>query len=495
MNILLVYPRYPETFWSLRHALKFVSKKATDPPLGLLTIASMIPDSWNKKLVDINIEPLRDRDIEWADYVFIGAMSVQRESAEEIINRCLKIGVKIVAGGPLFTAFPEDFPQVNHLVLNEAELTLPPFLKDLANGTAGHIYSNNEYPDITITPVPLYELIKMKKYASMNIQYTRGCPYNCDFCDVTNLFGRQVRTKSKMQILAELEYLYSLGWRGPISFVDDNFIGNKAKLKNDILPAIISWMERRKYPFVFSTEVTITLADDEELMKLMNKAGFKSVFVGIETPNESSLSECGKIQNRNRDLMDSVKKIQRHGFQVIGGFIVGFDSDTTTIFKKQIEFIQTSGIVTAMVGILNAPRNTGLYKRLANEKRLLNETTGNNTDFTTNFVPQMGRDNLITGYKEVLKGIYSFKPYYIRVKSFLKDFHPRESKLPRVNLIEMIALLKSIWIIGIKERGRTYYWRLFFWSIFRHPRLFPMAITFAITGHHFRKIFERHFSV
>jgi radical SAM superfamily enzyme YgiQ (UPF0313 family) len=295
-----------------------------------------------------------------------------------------------------------------------------------------------------------------------------------------------------MQILAELEYLYSLGWRGAISFVDDNFIGNKSKLKKDILPAITGWMKRRNYPFVFSTEATINLADDEELMTLMAEAGFHSVFIGIETPNESSLHECRKLQNMNRDLKASLKRIQNYGFQITGGFIVGFDSDTTAIFKKQIEFIQATGIVTAMVGILNAPHNTELYKRLAKEKRLLGETTGNNTDFTVNFIPVMGYDNLIRGYQEVLKGIYSLKPYYTRVKNFLKVYRPIKIRRPRINFVQVKALIKSILIIGIKEKGRRHYWKLFFWSIFRNPRVFPLAITFSITGYHFRKMFSRY---
>lgn len=493
MKILLVYPQYPETFWSYKHALKFISKKATDPPLGLVTVAAMLPETWEKKLVDMNIGKLHDKDLKWADYVFISAMSVQRQSAVEIIDRCKKMAIKTVAGGPLFTAFAEDFPEVDHLVLNEAEATLPAFLSDLEAGTAKHIYRSEEYPIITETPVPLWELVKMKKYASMNIQYSRGCPYNCDFCDVTTLFGRKVRTKSKPQVLAELEYLYSLGWRDSISFVDDNFIGNKSRLKKDILPAIIGWMKRRKYPFSFSTEATITLADDDELLKMIAEAGFSSVFIGIETSDDLSLTECGKVQNKNRDLVKNVKDIQKHGLEVKAGFIVGFDSDTTATFRKQIEFIQKSGIVTAMVGMLNAPKNTRLYKRLVKEKRLLNETTGDNTDFTTNFTPVMGYDTLVKGYQEVLKGIYSVKPYHMRVKGFLKEYKPLKHKTIDFHPYYVKALIKSIWHIGIRERGRFYYWKMFFWSLFRRPQLFPTAITFMIYGYHFRKIFGKHF--
>ncbi len=306
------------------------------------------------------------------------------------------------------------------------------------------------------------------------------------------MFGRKVRTKTKTQILAELEYLYALGWRGDISFVDDNFIGSKRKLKTEILPAIISWMKRHKYPFAFTTEATITLADDDDLLKMMVEAGFSTVFIGIETPEESSLAECNKLQNRNRDLIESVKKIQNAGLQVTGGFIVGFDNDTTAIFKKQIDFIQNSGIVHAMVGILNAPKNTALYKRLVEEKRLLRETSGDNTDLSTNFIPKMGYDTLIQGYQDVLKGIYSMKPYYQRAKKCLTEIKLSKIKRPRINFNQVRALIKSMWFIGIREKGRRYYWQLFLWALFRHPRLFPQAITFMITGYHFRKIFEKY---
>ncbi len=492
MNILLVYPQFPETFWGFKYALKFISKKATDPPLGLLTVAAMLPEFWEKKLVDMNVAALGDDDLEWADYVFISAMSVQRQSVEDISKRCRKLKKTTVAGGPLFMSFPDDFPEIDHLVLSEAESALPLLIEDIIAGELKRKYHCEGFPPTSNTPAPLWELIDMKKYVSMNIQYTRGCPYNCEFCDVTNLFGRRVRTKTKIQILAELEYLYSVGWRGDLSFVDDNFIGSKRKLKAEILPAIISWMKRRNYPFIFSTEATITLADDEELMRMMVEAGFQSVFIGIETPEESSLAECKKVQNKNRDLMESVRKIQSFGLNVTGGFIVGFDNDTTAVFKKQIDFIQNSGIVHAMVGILNAPKNTALYKRLVREKRLLGESTGNNTDFSTNFIPKMGYDTLIQGYRDVLKGIYSFKPYYQRVKKHLNDIKPIKFKRPKIDITQINALIKSAWLIGIRERGRRYYWMMFFWALFRHPRLFPTAITYMITGYHFRKIFAKY---
>jgi len=488
-KILLVYPEYPDTFWSFKHALKFISKKAVHPPLGLLTVAAMLPENWDKKLIDMNIEKLKEKDIEWADYVFISAMAVQRKSVKEVIIRCKNKGVKLVAGGPFFTASYEDFNDVDHFVLNEAEITLSIFIEDLKNGCAKRIYTTNEFPDIEKTPIPLWELVNMKKYVSMNIQYSRGCPFNCEFCDITTLFGRKVRTKTKYQVLAELENLYSQGWRGTVFFVDDNFIGNKIKLKKEILPAIICWMKKRKNPFTFSTEASINLSDDEELMQLMAQAGFNSVFVGIETPNEESLAECGKFQNKNRDLIACVKKIQKFGLQVTGGFIVGFDNDSPLIFKRQIKFIQKSGIVTAMVGLLNAPKNTRLYHRLKKENRLLKDVSGDNTDCSINFIPKMDYKTLIDGYKKILKIIYSPKQYYERVRTFLKEYKPSEKRTFHFHFGYPGVFFKSIFVLGIKDKARIHYWKLFFWSLFRCPRLFPLAITFAIYGFHFRKVF------
>jgi radical SAM superfamily enzyme YgiQ (UPF0313 family) len=499
MKVLLVYPKYPDTFWSFKYALTFISKKALHPPLGLLTVAAMLPEEWEKRLVDLNVANLKDQDLEWADYVFIGAMTVQKESARQVISRCKERGKKIVAGGPLFTAACEDFQEVDHLVLNEAETTLPLFLHDLAEGKATHLYTSKAFPDLKKTPVPLWELINMKRYVSMNIQYSRGCPFMCEFCDITTLYGRKTRTKSVGQILDELEILYSLGWRGGIFFVDDNFIGNKKKLREDVLPLMIDWMKKRKYPFDFATEASIDLADDEELMKLMIRAGFESVFVGIETPDNESLKECNKFQNTNRDLITSVNKIQKLGLRVRGGFIVGFDHDSPETFERLIEFVQKSRIVTAMVGMLNAPRGSRLYERLQKEDRLLKDISGDNTDFSTNIVPKMGYEKLAEGYRKVISGIYSPGLYYERVKAFLREYRPLEKRKRSFHFKYIWshfgyigAPLKTIVVLGIKDKARLYYWKLLFWSLFRRPRLLPMAITYSIYGFHFRKVFGSH---
>jgi radical SAM superfamily enzyme YgiQ (UPF0313 family) len=488
MNILLVYPIYPDTFWSFKHALKFVSKKASFPPLGLITVASLLPGDWNKKLIDMNATKLEDEDILWADYVFISAMSVQSESVDEVIHRCKKLHTKIVAGGPLFTSTSENYKNVDHLVLNEAEITLPQFLNDLNEGNPKQKYTSEEWVDIATTPLPLWEIVKTNNYTSMNLQYSRGCPYDCDFCDITVLYGRKPRTKTKEQVIAELDTLYFTGWRGPVFFVDDNFIGNKVKLKKEILPAIAEWMEKRKNPFYLNTEASINLADDERLMQLMVKAGFEAVFIGIETTNEESLIECNKSQNRNRDLISSIKKIQQAGLEVQGGFIVGFDNDPPSIFEKLANFIQESGIVTAMVGLLNAPKGTKLQKRLENEGRMLKDFTGNNTDFSINFIPRMDTKALLDGYQKILDKIYSPKYYYERVMRFLKDFEPKKKKVFHLNPNYILALFRSIFKLGIIGEERVYYWKLFFWSLFRKPQLFSLAILFTIYGFHFKKI-------
>ena len=366
MNILFVYPEFPDTFWSFKHALKFVGKKSAYPPLGLLTVAAMLPASWDKRLVDLNVRALANEDLVWADYVFISAMTVQREAARRLIIQCNVAGVDVVAGGPLFTMAFEEFRGVEHFVLNEGELTLPPFLADLARGEPRHVYRSAEFPDMALSPPPLWELLNLDDYASMSIQFSRGCPFSCDFCNVTALLGRKPRIKCTEQVIAELDGMYQAGWRGPVFFVDDNFIGNKRYLKQALLPAIIDWRQD-KQGFSFSTEVSINIASDDELIDLLVRAGFNKVFIGIETPGDAGLSECGKGQNVGRDVVADTKRLQRSGLAVHGGFIVGFDSDGADIFQRQFDFIQRSGIVFAMVGMLQAPPGTALYARLERE--------------------------------------------------------------------------------------------------------------------------------
>jgi radical SAM superfamily enzyme YgiQ (UPF0313 family) len=493
LKILLVYPEFPDTFWSFKHALKFIRKKATSPPLGLLTVAALLPSAWEKRLVDLNLTSLTEENLKWADFVFVSAMIVQRESAHTVIQRCKLSGVKVVAGGPLFTMEYEQFPDVDYFVLNEAEATLPPFLIDLEQGQAQRIYASKEYPDIHQTPAPLWQLADLKNYETVSIQFSRGCPFNCDFCNVTALLGHRPRTKTAAQIITELDNLYyALGWRKSIFFVDDNFIGNRKHIKSDLLPALIEW-RKGKTGMPFSTEASINLVDDPELMRLMVLAGFNTVFVGIETPNEESLAECSKNQNKNRDLVESVKQLQRAGLQVQGGFIVGFDNDSPSIFQQQIDFIQKSGIVTAMVGLLQAPLGTRLYERMQKEGRLVKEFSGDNVDGSTNIIPKMGLKPLREGYHKILSQIYAPEFYYKRVSTFLREYQPPKIKV-HFELQYLLALWRSMYQLGIHGVERVQYWRLFFWTLFRRPRLFPLAITFAIYGFHFRQVIEMHVS-
>ncbi|MBN2480500.1 MAG: DUF4070 domain-containing protein [Bacteroidales bacterium] len=491
MNILLVYPKFPDTYWSFKHALKFISKKSLNIPLGLITVASMLPETWNKKLTDMNVSKLKEKDIAWADFVFISAMAVQSASVREVVRQCIQLNTRIVAGGPLFTEEFEQFPDVDHLVLNEAEVTLPLFISDLNNGVLKRIYRTDQFADITQSPVPDYSLLSHRHYAMAGIQYSRGCPFDCEFCDITALFGRRVRTKTPAQIIDELTLMHKSGWRGSVFFVDDNFIGHKKKIKTELLPEMIRWMKANKQPFIFTTEASINLADDKELMEMMVAAGFNKVFVGIETPEELCLTECNKFQNNKRDMVYNVKCIQQSGMEVTAGFIVGFDNDPDNIFQRQVDFIQQSGIITAMVGLLNAPRLSKLYQRLHGEGRIISSFSGDNTDYSMNFIPKMDRETLMKGYQKIIHGIYSSKSYYDRVLLFLKNYDPPFKAQRKITLKKLSALLKSILILGILKKDRQYYWNLFFWALFNKPKSFPLAVTYSIYGYHFRKVFHR----
>ncbi len=488
MKILLVYPKYPDTYWSFKHILKFVSKKAAFPPLGLLTIAAMLPSEWEKKLVDTNVCELKDEHIAWADIVFIGAMIVQKNSAQEIIKRCKALGKKVVAGGPVFTTQYEKFEGVDHFVLNEAEATLPLFLEDLKNGNAKQVYTSVERPDVTKTPVPMWSLIDFRDYATMLVQYSRGCPFDCEFCDIIIMNGRVPRAKTPEQLINEFQSLYDTGWKGSVFIVDDNFIGNKMNVKK-MLPLLIKWQEEHKFPFTLLTEASMNMADDKELMQMMSAANFGKVFLGIETPNVDSLKECGKWQNVSRNLVETVKIIQQNGMQVMGGFIVGFDNDTESIFETQISFIQQAGVVNAMVGLLVALPQTRLWHRLKAEGRLLSDPSGENTDGSINFIPKMEKEKLIDGYRIILSTIYSPKYYYQRIDTFIKSYKP--TIRGRASKETVKAFLGSVWRIGILSKARMLYWKLLFKTAFTKIRAFPAAVELSIYGLHFENVTKR----
>jgi radical SAM superfamily enzyme YgiQ (UPF0313 family) len=488
MNILLVYPKYPDTLWSFKHVLRFISKKAGCAPLGLLTIAAMLPSEWKKRLVDVNVRELTDEHIAWADMVFISAMVVQKKNTHEIIKMCKAQGKTIVVGGPAFTTQHEKFEGVDHFVLNEAEVTLPLFLKDLEDGTLKKIYTSNERPDITKTPLPLWSLINFKDYARMTLQYSRGCPFNCEFCEIIVMNGRVPRTKTPNQMITELQSLYDAGWRGSLLIVDDNFIGNKLNVKK-MLALLIEWQKEHKYPFRILTEASINLAEDKELMCMMSAANFYKVFIGIETPDNNSLKECGKVQNTVMDTKEAVRIIHQNGMQVDAGFIVGFDNDPESIFETQIKFIQKIGVVAAMVGMLNVPPQTRLWHRLKAEERIISEPTGENTDGTLNFTPKMGKEKLINGYKKILSTIYSPKNYYKRVNIFIKDYSPTVKG--KISKEDIKVFLKSLWQVGVLSKARLLYWKLIIKTSLTKKKALPAAVELAICYQHFEKVVKK----
>lgn len=488
MNALLISPAFPQSFWSLDYALPIIARKSLLPPLGLLTIAAMFPANWSKRLIDLNIQPLTDQDLAWADCVFLGGLVIQWESAQEIIARCRAAGKKIVAGGPLFTAAYALFQDVDHFVLNEAELTLPPLLADLEKGAPRRMYRSREFADLQQTPAPSWALADLQKYAVVGIQYSRGCPFDCDFCNVTATLGRKTRVKKPQQVIRELDELYRAGWRERVFFVDDNLIGNKRALRDELLPALADW-QRQHDTLPLCTQVSLNLADDPALTRAMVDAGFDMVFIGIESPDPASLEECRKTQNRHRDMIEDIKTLQRAGLEVQGGFIVGFDQDTPQTFAQQVDFIQKSGIVTAMVGQLQAAPATRLKERLSREGRLLPAALGHNTDGNTNFIPRMGLDTLRQGHQSVLKQLYAPSPYYQRIKTFLREFPSPANRRP-LRPGDLVAMGRALLRFGILGAERWEYWKLLVWTLTHKPRLIALAVRLAAIGHHHRRMTE-----
>jgi len=490
MKTLLVYPEFPDTYWSFRHALSFEGKRSAFPPLGLLTISAMLPDSWERRLVDMNIQPLKPSDMEWADVVFCSAMLVQKDSLRRVVALCKAEGKRVVIGGPYVTTSAEHLPEADHLFLGEAETILPEFVRDVERGPAKRIYQAAERPALSAAPIPDFRLADLRRYSAMSVQYSRGCPFQCEFCDIIEIYGRVPRTKSNEQMLAELDALFRLGWRGMVFIVDDNFIGNKRNVKR-LLPVLADWSERHGRPFSFITEASVNLAEDDELLDGMRRAHFRRVFLGIETPVEASLKEAQKGQNMRRNLLDSVRKIQSYGMEVMAGFIVGFDNDPDDIFERQIEFIRESAIPLAMVGLLTALPDTQLWRRLDREGRLLLESTGNNTDGSLNFVPKMDAARLIEGYKSIMRAIYSPGEYYQRALDCLERVvaGAPESQGNRF-ASDVMALFRIVLALGVRDRARGEFWRYLRHALTRHHEKFAEAMRLAAVGYHFRKLTE-----
>jgi radical SAM superfamily enzyme YgiQ (UPF0313 family) len=493
MKILLLYPPFPPTFWSYTYALKFIGRKAVTPPLGLLTVAALLPAEFEVRLVDLNVSRLHDRDLAWADCAFISGMEMHLSAAKALIARCRAAGVRVVAGGPLFTSRPARFPEVDHLVLNEAELTLPPFLDDLKAGRARHLYTTTEFADLTRSPLPRFELADLRRYVVMPVQCSRGCPFACDFCDVTALFGHRPRLKTAAQVTAELERIRELRWRDSVFFVDDNVIGNKRYIKTELLPALCDWQNRGRR-ISFNSQASINVADDPELLTMLSRAGFSTLFIGIETPDADTLSSCNKGQNTRRNLLDDVHRIQAAGLQVQGGFILGFDTDAPSIFQRQIDFIQSSGIVTAMVGLLQALPGTKLYQRLKVLNRVCDHSAaGDNVAGTTNIVPVMEAQVLKEGYFRVLRTLYAPKGYYARLRTFLRTYQrPRfNTARERFQISHLQAFVRANLVLGVVGRERFHYWYTLLWTLWRRPRMVPTMVYLAILGYHYRKICRR----
>jgi radical SAM superfamily enzyme YgiQ (UPF0313 family) len=437
-------------------------------------------------LVDMNVERLPDAAIEWADYVMISGMIVHRTSVRQILARCQNAQKPVIAGGPLFTTGHSSFPEVPHVVIGEAENIMPELIEDMRRGSLRREYQGKGWPDITRTPVPRWDLVDARQYATMSVQFSRGCPFDCEFCDIVVMNGHVPRTKTPEQLVNELETLRQSGWKDGVFVVDDNFIGNRRRTR-ELLRLLVQWRASRRSKMTFLTEASVNLADDAELCTLMAQAGFRKVFVGIETPEAESLEECRKLQNQGRDLVGSIQTLQRHGLEVMGGFIVGFDHDKQDIFVRQFDFIQRSGVVTAMVGLLTALPQTRLYQRLMSEGRLEADATGNNTEAVLNFQPKLSRDFLVNGYRELMKKLYEPRTYYARIRTFLSHHQPGGAS-GRVSLTQWKAGLRSVWLLGLRSRGRRAYWNLIWGTLLRRPRQFPRALELAMMGHHFRRV-------
>ena len=487
MNALLIYPEWPDTYWSFKHAMSFVGKRSAYPPLGLLTVSSLLPPHWKKRLVDTNVRPLTEADLKWADVAMLSGMLIHKTELLQILARCRARGLRTVIGGPVTSSVLELPRHADHVVIGEAEEIVADLAADLEQGTARPIYQASERPLLAKTPLPDLSLINLKHYNSMAIQYSRGCPFNCEFCDIIEIYGRKVRTKSPQQVIAELEQLHDYKWRGSVFIVDDNFIGNKKQVKA-MLPHLAEWNNGLRKPYTFFTEASLNLADDTELLQMMKDAHFFRVFLGIETPVEESLKEAQKFQNTRRSLMDSVKLIQSYGMEVMAGFIVGFDSDPEEIFDRQVEFIQKSGIPLAMVGLLSALPGTQLWRRLQKEGRLLvEECSGNNMDLSLNFIPKMDPQRLIEGYRSILKRIYHPDAYYERVRRFLAEsphgLHPKSHSFS-----DYRAFLRSMVKQGLLGDSRRSYWKFVLEAALRYRHSFDQAITLAIMGYHFQTL-------
>ena len=490
IKILMVWPSFPPSFWSLGEVMQIVPERSLVPPLGLITVAALCPAHWEIRLVDLAFQVLRDEDILWADLVMVSAMAVQRKSVRLILERASKLNRRTMIGGPYASSDPDALlPLADHVVVGEPDEMFPQIALDLERGSARRLYSIAKKPDVSRTPVPRFDLLALNKYTFMSVQFSRGCPFTCEFCDIITIYGRHPRTKSPAQLTRELDSLLQLGWRKDVFVVDDNFIGNhKAAL--ELVHELELWQRRNRYPFGFFTEASIDLASRPALLDAMVKANFWRVFIGIESPSAESLKETKKFQNLRRDLLDSIRFIQQHGLWVMGGFIVGFDSDPLDIFDRQIEFVQRAAIPWAMTGILQAPPTTPLYERMKKEGRLLENKPEPSNFEPPNFRTVLPLPELLDGTKRMLLALYDPHRFYQRVLDSLERWQPRlEQKASAISLRYLLSVLpKSVWKQGVLSRYRGAYWRFMRGLMMRwglEPQKRRLGFELALSGHHF----------
>jgi len=489
MRALLIYPLFPKTFWSYEKILELVNRKVLLPPLGLVTVAAILPQTWEYKLVDRNIRAVTEEEWAWADIVILSAMIVQKPDFAVQIAEAKRHGKLVAVGGPYVTALPEEARTAgaDFLILDEGEITLPIFVEALARGeTKGEFSANGVKPDVTTTPIPRYDLLELSAYDSMSVQFSRGCPFQCEFCDIIVLYGRKPRTKDPAQLLAELDYLYNLGWRRGVFMVDDNFIGNKRNVKL-LLKELKVWLVEHAYPFQFNTEASIDLAQDQELMDLMVECNFNAVFLGIETPDEDSLQLTKKFQNTRSSLAESVEAIIRTGLRPMAGFIIGFDGEKTGAGDRIVRFAELTGIPTTTFAMLQALPNTALSHRLEREGRLRDNNGNLNQTTLMNFVPTRPLEDIAREYVEAFCALYDPEKYLDRTyRCFLKLGAPKcqaPGKLP--SLIDLRALLIVVWRQGFQRSTRWKFWHHLFSIIKNNPAVWDHYLTVCAHNEHF----------
>ena len=489
MHVLLVYPVFPQTFWSYDKILELVDRKVLLPPLGLITVAGILPQEWEFKLVDRNIRSVTEAEWAWADLVILSAMIVQKQDLLEQIKEAKQRDKLVAVGGPYATSVPDE-PQnagADFLVLDEGEITLPLFVAALERGETKGIIRATEKPDVTTTPIPRYDLLELDAYDSMSVQFSRGCPFQCEFCDIIVLYGRKPRTKTPAQLLKELDFLYELGWRRGVFMVDDNFIGNKRNVKL-LLKELKIWQAEHQYPFRFNTEASVDLAADQELMDLMVACNFDAVFLGIETPDEDSLALTKKFQNTRSSLTDTVDKIIRSGLRPMAGFIIGFDGEKKGAAQRIINFVENAAIPTAMFGMLQALPNTALWHRLEKEERLLeNDKQDINQTTLLNFVPTRPIEDIANEYIETFWELYDPNRYLDRVyRCFLKlKETPVKAPAKMPSFIDVKALAIVIWRQGIKRNTRWKFWHHLFSIVKNNPGVWEHYLTMCAHNEHF----------